>query len=154
MAFFLLNIMKSTLLIVCLLLFGFVFGQSPKEYIFKFNVKKWNKEFVKKQKKSQDKVATINLFDVNGKSVLFHLQQRSISEVEVPNVKIFKGKSADDAKLITLTILPKSMSGAYLENGVQYFIEYIKGSCNKYKVYTKPEIDKKIEVGQINDHVK
>lgn len=137
-----------------MLFFGFVFGQNSKEFVFKFNVKKWNKEFVKKQKKSQDKVATINLFDVNGKSVLFHLQQRSISEVEVPNVKIFKGKSADDAKLITLTILPKSMSGAYLDNGVQYFIEYIKGSCNKYKVYTKLEIDKKIEVGQINDDVK
>lgn len=137
-----------------MLFFGFVFGQNSKEYVFKFNVKKWNKEFVKQQKKSQDKVATINLFDVNGKSVLFNLQQRSISETEVPNVKIFKGKSADDAKLITLTILPKTMSGAFLENGVQYFIEYIKGSCNKYKVYTKPEIDKKIEVGQINDDVK
>ena len=146
--------MKSTLLIVCILLFGFVFGQSPKEYIFKFNVRKWNKEFINLQKQSQEKAATINLFDVNGKPVLFNLQQRSFSEVEVPNVKIFKGKSADDAKLITLTILPKTMSGAFLENGIQYFIEPLKGSCNKYKVYTKPEIDKEIEIGQINDYVK
>ena len=146
--------MKSTLLIVCLLLFGFVFGQNPKEYIFKFNVRKWNKEFINLQKQNQEKAATINLFDVYGKPVLFNLQQRSFSEVEVPNVKIFKGKSTNDAKLITLTILPKTMSGAFLENGVQYFIEPIKGSCNKYKVYTKPEIDKEIEVGQINDYVK
>lgn len=134
--------------------FGLVSGQNTQEFIFKFNVKKWNKEFAKEQKLNAGEMFSINLFDVYGKPVLFKLKEKSISAVEVPDLKIFKGKSADDSKIISLTVLPKSMSGAYLENGVQYFLEPIKGSCNKYKVYTKPKLDEKVEVGQINDYVK
>ncbi len=146
--------MRFTLLLASMLCFGIVSGQNSQEFIFKFNVKKWNKEFTKQKKLSKDAGFTISLFDVYGKSILFRIKENRISEVEVPDVKFFKGKSADDKKILSLTILPKSMSGAYLENGIQYFIEPIIGSCNKYKVYTTPELNKKVEVGQINDYVK
>ncbi|MDN3606999.1 hypothetical protein [Kaistella yonginensis] len=146
--------MKFILVLTGIFCFGLVLGQNKQEYVFKFNVKKWNKEFLKQHKPTKDGMVSINLFDVNGKAVLFEVQEKSISEVNVPDIKIFKGKSTDDTKIITLTILPKTMSGAYLEKGIQYFIEAVKGSCNHYKVYTKPEIDKKIEVGQIEDYIK
>lgn len=137
-----------------MLCFGLVSGQKSQQFIFKFNVKKWNQEFAKQQKLNKGGVFSINLFDVTGKPVLFKVTVRNISEVGVPDLKIFKGKSADDQKIISLTILSKSMSGAYLENGMQYFIEPIKGTCNKYKVYIKPNLNEKVEVGQINDHLK
>lgn len=146
--------MKFTLLFTFIFGFGLVSGQNTQQFIFKFNVKKWNKEFVKQQKLNEDGMFSIDLFDVYGKPVLFKLKEKSISEIEVSDLKIFKGKSADDLKIISLTVLPKSMSGAYLENGVQYFIEPLKGSCNKYRVYTKPVLNEKVEVGQINDYVK
>ena len=129
-------------------------AQKSQQFIFKFNVKKWQQELVKKKNSSQGEIYSINLFDVYGKPVLFKLRENNISEVKVPDLKFLKGKSADDQKIISLTFLPKSMSGSYLENGVQYFIEPLSGSCNKYKVYTKPILDEKVEVGQINDYVK
>ncbi|KEY19557.1 hypothetical protein [Kaistella antarctica] len=146
--------MKFNALFIFLLCFGLVSGQKSQQFIFKFNVKKWNQEFTKQQKLTRDGVSSINLFDVDGKPVLFKVSERSISEVAVPDLKILKGKSADNQKIISLTILAKSMSGAYLENGLQYFIEPVKGSCNKYKVYIKPNLNEKGEVGQINDHLK
>lgn len=146
--------MKFILPLILILSFGLLSGQNSQEYIFKFNVKKWNREYEKVQKSSSHQNFPINLFDVYGKSVLFEVQERSISEVKIPDLKIFKGKSADDSKIISLTVLPKSFSGSYLQNGIQYFIEPVKGSCTKYKVYVRPNVDKKVEVGQINDFVK
>lgn len=131
-----------------------MYGQTTQQFIFKFNVKKWNKEFVKQQKIDRKESYSISLFDVNGKQILFELKEKSMSEIPVPNLKVFKGKSADARKIISLTILPKSMNGSYLENGVQYFIEPVEGSCNSYQVYTNPQIDRKVEVGQINDIIK
>jgi hypothetical protein len=145
--------MKFTLLFTLIFSFGFVSGQNSQQFIFKFNVKKWNKEFTKQKYLNPDQVNIISLFDVRGNPVLFKIQEKRISEMEVIDLKFFKGKSADDMKILSLTVLRKSMSGAYLENGVQYFIEPDKG-CNKYKVYTKPDLNKKIKVGQINDFVK
>lgn len=142
------------ILAVSILFSGFLSGQNKQEFIFKFNVKKWNKELVKNKKLTPNASFKINLFDVYGKPVLFYIKEKSISEVAVPDLKIYKGKSADDLKLISLTVLPMSMSGTYLQNGVQYFIEPLKGSCNKYKVYTNPAVKKEVEVGQINDFVK
>ena len=146
--------MKFNALFIFMLCFGLVSGQKSQQFIFKFNVKKWNQEFAKQQKLTKDGMFSISLFDVHGKPVLFKVLERSISEVAVPDLKILKGKSADDQKIISLTILKKSMSGAYLENGMQYFIEPLNGTCNKYKVYIKPNLNEKVEVGQINDHLK
>ena len=146
--------MKCTFLLYFIFLFGFFSGQNTQEFIFKFNVKKWNKELQTQQKLGKNETFTINLFDAYGKSVLFKLTEKSISEVAIPNLKIFKGKSADDQKIISLTVLPNSLSGSYLQHGVQYFIEPIRGSCNRYKVYTSPPINKEVEVGQINDVLK
>lgn len=146
--------MKFPLLFIFTFCFGLMSAQKSQQFIFKFNVKKWNKEFVKQQKIDAKETSSINLFDVSGKGISFEIIEKNISEVPVSNLKVFKGKSADGRKIISLTILPKSMSGSYLENGVQYFIEPVKGSCNSYQVYTNPKIDRKVEVGQINDEVK
>ena len=146
--------MKSNVLFILMLCFGLVSGQKSQQFIFKFNVKKWNKELQTQQKLGKNETFTINLFDAYGKSVLFKLTEKSISEVAIPNLKIFKGKSADDQKIISLTVLPNSLSGSYLQHGVQYFIEPIRGSCNRYKVYTSRPINKEVEVGQINDVLK
>ena len=146
--------MKFILPLTLMFCFGLFSGQNSQEFIFKFNVTKWNREYVKVQKSSVNQIFPITLFDVEGKPVLFEVQEISISEVKIPDIKIFKGKSADDLKIISLTVLPDSFSGSYLQNGIQNFIEPVKGSCNKYKVYTKPNVDKKVEVGQINDFIK
>lgn len=82
------------------------------------------------------------------------MQEKSISEIKLKDIIILKGQSLDHTKTASLTILPKSMNGSYLYNGVQYFIEPVNGTCNKYKVYTSPSIDKSIQVGQENDYVK
>lgn len=145
--------MKSILLLLSIFCYSLFSAQHSQEFIFKFNVKKWNRTYQKQQKISKDETSTISLFDVYGKEILFKIKEKSISEEPIENIKIFKGKSADDRKLISLTIQPKSLSGSYLENGQQYFIEPVKNSCNKYKVYINPKIDKDVEVGQVKDFV-
>ena len=124
------------------------------EFIFNFNVKKWNREYVKKEKSPQNERFIINLFDVHGKPILFNIKEKSFSENKIDGIRMFKGKSSDELKVISLTILSKSMSGAYLENGIQYFIEPVKGTCHQYKVYVNPTEKKKLEVSQSNDFLK
>ena len=41
--------MKSNVLFILMLCFGLVSGQKSQQFIFKFNVKKWNKEFTKQK---------------------------------------------------------------------------------------------------------
>lgn len=135
-----------------MLCFGLFSGQNSQEFTFKFNVKKWNRDYVKIHNSSANPIYPINLFDVEGKPVLFQLQEKNRSEVKVADLKIFKGKSADDLKIISLTVLPNSLSGSYLQNGIQYFVEPVKGTCNKYKVYVSPKREK-VEIGQINDFI-
>lgn len=145
--------MKSLLLLLSLSFFGFYSGQKTQEFSYKFNVKKWNKSYQKLQKKSKNSSVELNLFDISGNPIQFNVYEKSISEQPMENIKIFKGKSEDDKKIISLTMLPKSMSGSYLENGQQYFIEPIKDKCNWYKVYIDPKINENVEVGQLKDFV-
>ena len=145
--------MKSILVLLSIFSFSLFSAQKSQEFIFKFNVKKWNRAYQKQQKISKDQSSTISLFDVYGKEILFKIKEKSISEKPIENLKVFKGKSADDKKIISLSISPKSLSGSYLENGQQFFIEPVKNACNRYKVYIHPKIDKDVEVGQIKDYV-
>ena len=137
-----------------ILFFGLFSGQNKQEFIFEFNAKKWQKEFKKFQKNKDKGTSIIHLFDINGRKIAFDMQEKSISEIKLKDIIILKGQSLDHTKTASLTVLPKSMSGSYLDNGVQYFIEPVKGTCNKYKVYTSPAIDKSIQVGQENDYIK
>ena len=141
--------MKAILILLSILFFSQISAQESQEFIFKFNVKKWNRIYNKQQKISKNKTTIITLSDVYGKEVLFEIKENSISEKPIENIKTFKGKSSDDKKTIALIILPKSLSGSYLENGQQYFIEPVKNSCSKYKVYIHPKIDKDLKLGQI-----
>lgn len=146
--------MKAILMLLSILFFSQISAQKSREFIFNFNVKKWNRTYHKQQKISKEETSTIKLYDVYGKEILFEIKENSISEKPIEDVKTFKGKSSDDKKTIALIILPKSLSGSYLENGQQYFIEPVKNSCNKYKVYIYPKIDKDVDLGQIEDCVK
>ena len=146
--------MKTVLLFLSIFCFTLFSAQNSQEFVFKFNVKKWNRSYEKQQKISKDESTTITLFDVYGKEILFKIKEKSISEKPMEYIKTFKGRSADDKKTIILTILARSLSGSYLESGQQYLIEPLKGSCNRYKVYIHPEINKDVEIGQILDHVK
>lgn len=127
--------MKSIVLVATLICFSKIYSQNSQEFTFKFNVKKWQKSYQKLHKYESNDVVTINLFDAFGNSVQFKVMEKSISEQPMENIKILKGTSEDDKKIISLTILKKSMSGSYLENGMQYFIEPLKNKCNTYKVY-------------------
>ncbi|MFC6268065.1 hypothetical protein [Frigoriflavimonas asaccharolytica] len=145
--------MKKLFLLFAVFSFGLLFSQNQQEFIFKFKVKKWQKEFKKHQKNKEKGTSILNLFDTSGRKINFDVQEKNISEVKMKDILNVKGKSLDHSKIITLTLFPKSMSGSYLENGRQYFIEPVKDKCNTYKVYINPTIDKDVEVGQLKDFV-
>lgn len=146
--------MKSIVLLTTLFCFGIIYSQNSQEFIFKFNVKKWQKSYQRLHKYDSNEVVIINLFDVTGHPIQFKVMEKSISEQPIENIKIFKGTSDDGKKIISLTILKKSMSGSYLENGMQYFIEPFKNKCNTYKVYRQVKDASNLENKELKDFIK
>jgi hypothetical protein len=128
--------MKYIVILAHLCYFSILHSQNPQEFTFKFNVKKWQISNQKLYRIHKNELVVINLFDVSGNPIQFNATEKSISEQPLKDIKIFKGKSNDNKKIISLTVAKKSMSGSYLESGIQYFIEPLKNKCNKYKVYT------------------
>ena len=145
--------MKSILVLLSIFSFSLFSAQKKEEFTFKFNVKKWQREFKKFQKNKEKGTSIISLFDINGRKIDFNVQEKTVSQERMSGILVVKGNSLDHRKIILLTILPKTMSGSYLENGQQFFIEPVKNACNRYKVYIHPKIDKDVEVGQIKDYV-
>ena len=134
--------MKFPLLIL-FLLSSFFFGQQ-KEYTFKLKAKKFKKEFLKTRTQAQP----ITLYSIQGQPIVFLVKEYSISEAPIENIYTFKGKSQDDTQLIYFTLAKDKISGAYSQNGVEFYFEPIS-KCNRYKVYRENEI----QVGQEHDVV-
>lgn len=145
--------MKSIVLLITVSCFSILYGQNNHEFTFKFNVKTWQKSYQKLHEIDKNELVVINLFDVSGNPIQFKVMEKSISEQPMKNIKIFKGKSEDDKKIISLTILKNSMGGSYLENGIQHFIEPMKNKCNKYKVYIQLKDALNQENGQLKDFI-
>ena len=143
--------MKLPLLFITFFIFALHYGQNNAEHQFTFNVKKWNREVHNKDGKLKEEKLVINLFDIEGKPIRFLLVPNTITASPTAGIQFYKGKSVDGTKVISLTVMPKTFNGSYLENGKQYFIETVRNKCNSYKIYTQ---NRNISVGQEEDYVK
>lgn len=59
--------MKYIASLAFILIFGLFSAQNKQEFIFEFNVKKWNREFRKFQQNKEKGTSIIHLYDINGK---------------------------------------------------------------------------------------
>lgn len=142
--------MKNIILFLLFILFCNVAGQS-RSFTFDFNPKKFIKE--NKLNKEGRKEIIFNLYDINGKETKYITTDRTSEALRKNEIYSFKGKSEDGTKLITLTIASGNLTGAYMENGISYFIEPLEKKCKKkYKVYINSGKD--LQVGQPNDAIK
>ncbi|CAI8799836.1 hypothetical protein [Chryseobacterium sp. IT-36CA2] len=139
--------MKNIILFLLFTLFCNISGQS-RSFAFDFNPKKFIKE--NKLNKGGTKEIIFNLYDINGNETKYITADRTTEALRKEQVYSFKGKSEDGTKLITLTIASGNLTGAYMENGVSYFIEPLEKNCKKrYKIYINS--GKGFQVGQPND---
>ncbi|MFZ4928664.1 hypothetical protein [Chryseobacterium sp. Mn2064] len=142
--------MKNILLFLLLMSFCNAFGQS-RSFTFNFNPNKFIKE--NKLNEGAGKEIIFNLYDINGKETKYITIDRTTEPLRKEQVYSFKGKSEDGTKLITLTIASGSLTGAYMENGISYFIEPLEKKWKKkYKIYINS--GKGFQIGQPNDAVK
>lgn len=142
--------MKNILIFLLFTLFCNASGQS-RSFTFNFNPKKFIKE--NKLTEGRKKEIFFNLYDINGKETKFITADRTTEALRKEQVYSFKGKSEDGKKLITLTIASGKLTGAYMENGLSYFIEPLEKNCKKkYRIYASPE--KGFQVGQPDDVIR
>ncbi|MGH1517271.1 hypothetical protein [Chryseobacterium sp. JK1] len=135
------------LLFLLFTLFCNTSGQS-RSFTFNFNPKKLIKE--NRLNKEGGKEIIFNLYDINGKETKYITTDTTTEALRKEQIYSFKGKSEDGTKRIILTIASGSLTGAYTEKGVSYFIEPLERKCKKkYKVYIHSE--KGFQVGQPND---
>ncbi|MEG0927991.1 hypothetical protein [Chryseobacterium sp.] len=137
--------MKKKISLILLFVFVGLYSQNT-EYHFKFDVKKFRKEFIKNKKQPLQ----LRIFDLNGKELLFNVTESSISEQPIQNINIFKGISVDGIHKISFTLTKTSISGSYSDMGTEIYFSPVTGKKCTYKVY----IPTKIQVGQELDFIK
>ncbi|MEY8761305.1 hypothetical protein [Chryseobacterium tongliaoense] len=122
--------MKKTMLLLILFIFNILCSQS-REYQFKFDAKKFRKEFIRGKKQPLQ----LRIFDLNGKELIFNVFESSISEQPIQNINTFKGISVDGTKKITFILTQTAISGSYSDKETEvYFNPVINKKCT-YKVY-------------------
>lgn len=144
--------MKAFFIVSFLIIFHIFPAQNKGSAEFTFNVKKWNKAYKTQNKQSNAASTKITLSAVQGRATSYIIVEHQMTMEKLANITFFKGKSEDGRKIISLTILPKTLNGSYLENGRQYFIEPVKNKCNTYKVY--PSEVRNPDIGQEADVLK
>lgn len=137
--------MKKIILLILLFLFTGLYSQST-EYQFKFDAKKFRKEFIKNKKQPLQ----LKIFGPNGKELIFNVAESSISEQPVQNINTFKGVSVDGSQNVSFTLTKTSISGSYSDHGTEIYFSPVVGKKCTYKVY----IPAKIQVGQEQDFIK
>ncbi|PIF44186.1 hypothetical protein CLU96_1126 [Chryseobacterium sp. 52] len=139
--------MKKNIALILLFMFNILYTQNQ-EYQFRFDVKKFRKDWTK-SKDNKSFSLQLKIFDPYGSPLVFNIAESSISEHPIPNINVFKGSSIDGTKRVSLTLTKKAISGSYSDQGVEiYFSPVIHKNCF-YKVY----IPHATGVGQEKDFV-
>ncbi|BFO67473.1 hypothetical protein [Chryseobacterium sp. KCF3-3] len=137
--------MKKKILLILLFAFTGLYSQNI-EYQFKFDVRKFRKEFIKGNKQP----VQLRIFDPNGKEIIFNVMESNISEQPIQNISTFKGISRDGLQKISFTLTRTSISGSYSDHGTEIYFSPVAGKKCTYKVYIPP----KIQAGQELDVIK
>ncbi|KMQ58714.1 hypothetical protein ACM46_22100 [Chryseobacterium angstadtii] len=138
--------MKKTAALLLILIFGILSAQS-KEHQFRFDVKKFRKEWTKS--KHEKSSLQLKIFDPNGSPLIFNIMESSISEQPIQNINTFKGSSMDGTKRISFTLTKKTISGSYSDQGVEVYFDPVINKKSLYKVY----IPNSVQTGQEKDFV-
>lgn len=137
--------MKKTILLILLSFFTGLYSQNT-EYQFKFDVKKFKKEYIKNKKHT----LKLKIFSPEGKELIFNIAESKTSEQPIQNINTFKGISADGTKIISFILTKTSISGSYSDQGTEIYFGPVTNKKDVYKVY----IPVKIQNGQEQDFVK
>lgn len=125
-------IMKKKITLIFIFLSYILYAQN-KEYQFRFDTKKFRKEWIKSKKKQT--FLQLKIFDPYGRPLVFNIIESSISEQPIPNINIFKGSSIDGTKRISFTLTKKAISGSYSDQGVEIYFSPVINKKYFYKVY-------------------
>jgi len=117
------------MVLLLVFIFSILFAQNQ-EYQFRFNVKKFRKEWMENKQSLQ-----LKIFDPAGRPLTFNIAESSISEQPIPNINTFKGASIDGSKRISLTLTKKTISGSYSDQGTEVYFNPVKDKKCIYKVY-------------------
>ncbi|KXH80553.1 hypothetical protein [Chryseobacterium kwangjuense] len=137
--------MKKTILLILLFFFAGLYSQNT-EYQFKFDVKKFRKEYIKNKKHPPQ----LKIFGPDGRELIFNIAESKTSEQPVQNINTFKGVSADGTKIISFILTKTYLSGSYADQGTEIYFGPVANKKDVYKVY----IPVKIQNGQEQDFVK
>ncbi|WP_080777994.1 hypothetical protein [Chryseobacterium phocaeense] len=136
--------MKKAAVLIILCMANILYSQN-REHQFKFDVKKFRKEYKNKKHPPQ-----LKIFSPEGKELIFNIAESNISEQPIQNINTFKGVSADGTKIISFILTKTYISGSYADQGTEIYFGPVATKKDVYKVY----IPVKIQNGQEQDFVK